>query len=350
MQRTSPGCNRHAVPGHSQYDITRRQFGKAVFAGLAATAVAAVEDGPQTIGLAFGTYGMKMLPTDAALQTIARIGYDGVELALLPGWPTDPAQMSAAERHALPRQIGDLGLAVPALLESLPLRGTPESRASNLERLRRAVALGNELAPASPPVLDTILGGKTAEWERIKGRMVAELKTWARVLEDGRTTLCFKPHAGDAVHLPERALWLVREVGSPRIRIVYDYSHFYVAGLALESTLRQLMPYAPLVAVKDSQGTPEKHTYLLPGDGRTDYLTYFRLLQALNYRGFVAVEISGMIHRRPDYQPVPTAELCYARLAPLMQRAGIRRPRRNAVHEIVLELRHTMGESTHATL
>lgn len=320
--------------------ITRRQFAGATLAGGAVAAFSgfssvcgyAGNDPPRTIGLAFGTYGLKTLTTEAALRTIARIGYDGVEPALMPGWPTDPAQMSAADRQTLRRLIGDLGLAVPAVLESLPLQSAPEKRAANLERLKRAVALGNELVPSRPPVVDTILGGKTADWERIKGRMVAELKDWAKILEDGRTTVCFKPHAGDAIHSPDRALWLVREVGSPRIRIVYDYSHFYVAGLSLEASLKQLLAYAPFVVVKDSQGTPEKHAYLLPGDGKTDYLAYFRLLKELQYGGFVAVEISGMIHRQPDYQPVPTAELCYARLAPLMDRAGIRRPDRNVAH------------------
>jgi len=317
--------------------ITRRQFARTTLASGVVATVSGFpcawgytgNDVPRTIGLAFGTYGMKTLTTEAALRTIARIGYDGVEPALMPGSPTDPAQLSAAGRKTLRRLIGDLGLAVPAMLESLPLQGTPQGRAANLERLKRAVALGNELVPSRPPMVDTILGGKTADWVRIKGRMVAELKDWAKVAEDGRTTVCFKPHAGDAVQSPDRALWLVREVGSPRIRIVYDYSHFYVAGLPLESSLKQLIAYAPFVVVKDSQGTPEKHAYLLPGDGATDYLAYFRLLKELKYGGFVAVEVSGMIHRQPDYQPVPTAELCYARLAPLMHRAGIRRPDRN---------------------
>ena len=109
---------------------------------------------------------MKTLTTEAALRTIASIDYDGVEPALMPGWPTDPAQMSAADRKTLRRLIGDLGLAVPAMLESLPLQGTPKSRAANLERLKRAVALGNELVPSSPPMVDTILGGKTVDWER----------------------------------------------------------------------------------------------------------------------------------------------------------------------------------------
>ncbi len=338
-----------ALSGHEQrlldrqagIRITRRQFARTTLAGGALAAFYGLSsargftgnDAPRTIGLAFGTYGMKTLTTEAALRAIARIGYDGVEPALMPGWPTDPAQMSAADRKTLRRLIGDLGLAVPAMLESLPLQGTPKGRAANLERLKRAVALGNELVPSSPPVVDTILGGKTAEWDRVKGRMVAELKDWAKVAEDGRTTVCFKPHAGDAVHSPDRALWLVREVGSPRIRIVYDYSHFYVEGLSLESSLKQLIAYAPFVVVKDSQGTPEKHVYLLPGDGNVDYLAYFRLLKELKYGGFVAVEVSGMIHRKPDYQPVPTADLCYSRLAPLMNRAAIRRPDRNVAHQ-----------------
>jgi hypothetical protein len=91
---------------------------------------------------------MTSLTTEAALRAIARIGYDGVEPALMPGWPTDPAQMSAADRKTLRRLIGDLGLAVPAMLESLPLQGTPNGRAANLERLKRAIALGNERVPS----------------------------------------------------------------------------------------------------------------------------------------------------------------------------------------------------------
>jgi inosose dehydratase len=195
-----------------------------------------------------------------------------------------------------------------------------------LERLKRAVALGNELLPSRPPIVETILGGRTAQWDRVKGRMVEELKGWAKVAEDGQTTVCFKPHAGDAVQSPDRAQWLVNQVGSPRIRVVYDYSHFYVEGYSLESSLKQLFGYVPLIVVKDSSGTPEKHSYLLPGDGKTDYLAYFRLLKQLRYAGFVAVEVSGMIHRQPGYQPAPTAKLCYARLAPLLERAGIHRP------------------------
>lgn len=281
------------------------------------------------IGFATGTYGMKALPTEQALRTIAEIGYDGVEPCLIAGWPLDSAKLSAAERRALRRVLTDTGLEVPALLESLPVTAVPARRAQNLERLKLAVDLAHELAPAHPPVIDTILGGKTAEWEKLKGPMADELHAWAQVAEAAKVTVCFKPHAAQAVNSPERALWLLKEVANPRLRIIYDYSHFYVEGFPLAASLKELLPYTAFISVKDASGTSAKHEYLLPGDGNTDYLAYFRLLKKLRYSGFVGVEVSSMIQRKPGYDPVAAARLCYERLAPLFARAGVARPRRN---------------------
>ncbi len=311
--------------------MTRRDFSRFLLGAGCATLAsgslpAAARRPHRAVGLSIGTYGLKDLSTVEALRLVKETGYDGVQIAALPGWPTDPAKLSPEDRRTLRKQIEDSGLALPSLLESISLKPTADGKAQNLDRLKRAVAFGNDLAPSQPPYLDTILGRKKAEWDAVKHDMVAELRTWVPVLEDGNTTLTFKPHAGDAVQSPERALWLINEVGSPRIRVVYDYSHFYVEGYPLEESLRQLFAYSPIIVVKDSQGTSEKHDYLLPGDGKTDYLAYFRLLRELNYSGFVNVEVSGHIHRKPGYQPAPTAKRCYERLVPLMAQAGLVRP------------------------
>ena len=323
--------NESLLPGAAP--MSRRDFSRVIVgAGLGALSsaplLAAAGKSSPTVGLTIGTSGMKDLATPDALRVIKETGYDGLQLCLMPGWPADPAKLSPENRRTLRRQIEDSGLALPSTIENISLKGTPDAKAKNLDRLKLAVELGNALVPSRPPYLDTILGRKKAEWETAKNAMVDELRTWVPILEGGNTTLTFKPHAGDAVQSVERVLWLINAVGSPRIRIVFDYSHFYVEGYPLEESLRQLITFTPLIVVKDSQGTSEKHDFLLPGDGKTDYLAYFRLLKELKYSGFVNVEVSAHVHRKPGYQPVSTAKLCYERLAPLMGRAGLVRPSR----------------------
>ncbi|WP_321476895.1 sugar phosphate isomerase/epimerase family protein [uncultured Paludibaculum sp.] len=276
------------------------------------------------IPLCFGTYGMKSLLTDEALKTLSAIGYDGVELCLLPGWPCDPAALPPSARREIRSLLDSTGLVLPAVLEGLPLAGTPEKRTYNLERLKLAAALAHGLSPLCPPVLDTVLGGKAADWLLVRDRFADELDAWARLAATLDFTVCCKPHADQALNSPQRALWLLRQVNSPRLRLIYDYSHMLVEGYSLESSLTALLPHIAFISVKDARGNSAHHEYLLPGDGATDYAAYFRLLDKLGYGGGVGVEVSSMIHQRPGYQPVETARLCYRRLEQAMAQAGLR--------------------------
>jgi hypothetical protein len=143
---------------------SRRQFVQQIaLAGVpGVSAMAGRKDSAATIGFGFGTYGMQSMKTPDALRALADIGYNGVELALMPGWPAEPGLLSPGDRAELRRMLGDLGLALPAMLESLPLLGSPEKRAANLERLKQSAQLANDLSPSNPPVLDTILGSETS--------------------------------------------------------------------------------------------------------------------------------------------------------------------------------------------
>lgn len=307
--------------------ISRREFAR--LAGGLAAARGAAGAAARTIGFGFGTYGMQSLDTETALRTIRQIGYDGVELALMPGWPTEPTLLDDGARRKIRALLVELKLDLPSLLESTPLLQDAPKRAAVRERLKRAAELGHALSPAKPPVVETILGGRTAAWDQVKDRMAEELREWAEIGRSTKTVICFKPHAAHAIHSPERTLWMLKQVDSPYIRVIYDYSHFYVEGFPLASSLKQLLPYTPFIHVKDSEGTGEKHTYLLPGEGKTaDYAEYFRLLKQYGYGGYVVVEVSAMIHRKPGYEPVPTAKKCYATLAPAFEKAGVKRPRR----------------------
>ena len=46
----------------------------------------------------------------------------------------------------------------------------------------------------------------------------------------------------------------------------------------------------------------------VPGEGDFDYARYLRALDAAGYSGFVTVEISVMVQRRPGYDPAEVAQ------------------------------------------
>jgi inosose dehydratase len=267
---------------------------------------------------------MKSLKAAQALRACAEIGYDSVELALMPGWPTEPGQLSAANRRELRTQLAEAGLVLDGLMENLREPADDAMHRVNLERLKAAAELGHQLSPQAPPVIETILGGKPADWQRVQQPLADRLAKWADVAAAARTVIAVKPHVANALHLPESALWLVRQVNSRWLKLAFDYSHFALRGLPLEQTVTALAPHTAFIHVKDCRGTAEKFEFLLPGEGTIDDRAYFALLKSAGYRGPLVVEISSQISNRPGYDPLAAARQSYHHLATVLRNTGLR--------------------------
>jgi inosose dehydratase len=151
--------------------------------------------------------------------------------------------------------------------------------------------------------------------------MVQRLGDWADAAKAGGVRFVVKAHVTMAVNTPERLLWLLHEVNRPEIRVAFDYSHFEVQGIPLEDSWAQLRPYVDFVHVKDTAGDAKKPIFLLPGEGRTDYEAYFKMLERTGYTGPVVVEVSTQIFSRPGYDPVKAAESSYAALAQALRQS-----------------------------
>ena len=303
-------------------NLTRRAWLKgaaACLTGVNAFAATAEKPGP-AISFGFSLYGMKGVKTADALRHCADIGYDGVELALMPGWPTEPRLLTADDRRDLRQRLGDSGLALVGLMENLSEPSADPAHRANLDRLKAAAELGHALSPKAPPVLETVLGGKPGQWEQVKDKLVERLRSWAEVAAAARTIFAVKAHVGNTLHTPEGALWLVRQVNSPWLKLAFDYSHFVLRALPLAKTLTTLLPDSVFIHVKDAKGTADKFEFLLPGDGGIDYTAYFETVRKAGYRGPVVVEVSGQISGKPGYDPLAAAKRSYANLAPLLKK------------------------------
>jgi inosose dehydratase len=309
--------------------LPRRTFLRHTFAAASVAVLGrplhAQEKPRARFGLGFSLYGMKSLPIEEALTACAEIGYDNVELCLLEGYPTEPKLLGPAERQRLRENLQSRKLRVSGLMENFTLLADDAKHAQQLERIKLAAQLAHDLAPASPPPLETVLGGKPAEWEQVKEKMATQLRAWAETAAAAKTVIAIKAHVMSAVQNPDRLLWLLRSVNSPAIRLAYDYSHFQLQGLALDDTLAALIPHTDFVHVKDGRMDAGKVEFQLPGEGTTDYGALFGQLQKLGYRGDVVVEVSGLIFKQPGYDPRAAAQKSFTALAAGVAKAGLGR-------------------------
>jgi sugar phosphate isomerase/epimerase len=275
--------------------------------------------------LSHSTWGMPRVPIDVAVAHCAALGFDGLELTVIPGWVTDAAGLDRGERRRIRALYDDHRLELCGLSGNTPLLDMNETeRVENMARLHGYLDLAAELQRAGERLtVSTTSGGVPDDWERAKEMLVDRFGELAQYAQRAGVLIGMEPHVGAALHRPEQALWLLEQVRSPGLTIHFDISHFNVQGMAMELVIAQLAPHSAHTHVKDERGVAPDHEFLIPGEGEMDYVRYLKAMQRAGYDGHIVVEISLMVQRRPDYDPLAAASQSYRVLARAFDDAGI---------------------------
>ena len=277
---------------------------------------AAAGAAPAKLTFGFSLYGMKTLAWREGIDQVARIGYHCTELCLRAGWDTEPKRLTTADRAEIRSRLADRGLSLASVMENIGLARPGGSREDNLNRLAAAAEICHACSPGPPALIETTLGGRPDAWDASKDAMADELRAWAKRVEELKVTLAIKAHSKTGVTRPERLLWLFQQATSPRLKLVYDYSHFAAFGLNMRDTMKQVVPHAAFVHIKDTIGKAPDHRFVLPGDGPVDFRTYVKNLVELRYHGPVVVEVSVDVFDQPGYDPVRAAEHVWKVVSP----------------------------------
>lgn len=277
------------------------------------------------ISLGFSLYGMREIKTEIALQAVSEIGYDSVEFCLLDGFETQPAELPRIRRHELRGALAQHNLCLRALMEHAPLTNDRKVNLQTTERLKQAAVLAHDLYDDNPPLIETVLG--SGDWLQVRDRFAEAIRTWAEMAEREDARIAIKPHVNHALDTPDKARWLMRQVGSDRIGLAYDYSHFVSSGIDMDQSVRELATDIDYVHVKDAIAKDGKIGFALPGaSGRIDYPRLLKRLAENSYAGDVCVEVSSQIWKQPKYDPIAAAKECYHRMANAFHVAGVERP------------------------
>ncbi len=279
--------------------------------------------------LSFSTWAMPNTTIETAIAYCADLGFDGLELTVMPGWTTDAALLDWPAR----RRVRDLydshhlelcGFSGhTALLEDNATR-----LAANLDRFRTYLDLASELQrPGERLSVCSTSSGSPGDWESVKFALVERFGLLAEYADSVGVVVAAEPHVHAALHLPDQALWLVNQIRSPGFRIHFDVSHFNVQGLDMDQVVAQLAPVSAHTHVKDERGLEPDFEFLIPGEGDMDYVRYLRAMANANYEGHITVEISQRVQRRAGYDPFVAAARSYQVLADAFEVAGVSRAR-----------------------
>lgn len=280
--------------------------------------------------LSYSTWGMPSVPIDIAVSHCAALGFDGLELAVIPGWSTDAATLSPEDRRQIRQLFDDYDLELCGFSGNVPLLGNDDELSGAAgRRFQTYLDLAAELQHAGERlIVTTTSAGSPGDWEMRKPELADILGALAQYAGQRGAMVGIEPHVGTALHRPGDVLWLVEQVGSPHLTLHFDISHFNVQGMDMSAVVAQLAPHCRHTHVKDERGIAPGHEFLIPGEGEMDYVRYLQAMEAAGYDGHIVVEVSLMVQARPDYDPLAAATQSYNALSGAFEEAGISRPAR----------------------
>lgn len=275
--------------------------------------------------IGYCTWGMPTVPADTFIPFLAKLGYTGVELTVIPGYSTELSRLDAAERRRIAQMLKDHGLELPAIAaQTSMIDREPDVAAAHWKRLTDAVDLAVDWAQhGKPPAVDTTVGGRSEDWEPLKGLLFERMGALVRYGEERGVVIAAEPHVANMLDTPARAVELIEAINSPFLKLNFDISHFNVQGIPYQESVAALAPHTVHTHVKSERGRAPNHEFLIPGEAPFDWVGYLHAMRDHGYDDYITAEVSIMVQQRPGYDPLAAAELTYRTLHTAFEQAGM---------------------------
>ena len=216
------------------------------------------------------------------LERVAQAGYKHIELV------GEFFSWSEAERAKVMAKMSALGITVDSTAGMKVGFADPAGGDAFLAELKRVIG-GAKRVGCRQLIL---LSGKKLESvtdEAQRAASVAALKRAAEVLEAEGMDAVIEPI--DRLENPtiwmdgvEEAFEVAKQVGSPRVKVLYDLYHEQRTKGNLIEKLKKNIDAVGLVHVADVPGRHE------PGTGEMNWENLFRTLKDVGYKGMIAME------------------------------------------------------------
>lgn len=254
--------------------------------------------------LAFSTNAYLRYSFPEAARRLAQIGYTGVEImADVPhAWP---AFLLEEQKQAIRQTLKDNKLEIsninafmmhavndPRQRYWYPSWIEPDRhyRQIRIDHTMRALTLARELGA---PCITTEPGGPVepgASWSAALKLFAEMIKPVAEHAEKEGVALLVEPEPGLLIETVNQFLEFMQLIDSPAVALNYDIGHAYCVKDEPAETIPRVAKYIRHFHLEDIAAT-RVHHHLVPGEGAIDFAATFQAIRAMNYQGWVTIEL-----------------------------------------------------------
>lgn len=254
--------------------------------------------------LSFSTNAFTRFPLIEAVRSIARAGYEGVEI-LADAPHLFPPALTDAEIDSLRRVLKETGLQVAninantavgyygrdfwePLFEPSLANPVDSERGWRIDYTVRCIELAGLLG--SPSV--SITSGRPVPGTSPEDSLTLLKSSLEKLIphaEKHEVRLGIEYEPGLLIENGRELVSFLRKLDSPFLGANLDLGHSHVLGEDPETVFQELAGKVIHLHVEDIR--QRKHYHLIPGEGDMDFSRIFRLLKRHGYDGFVSVEL-----------------------------------------------------------
>ncbi len=273
--------------------------------------------------LAYSTNAFKRYSLTEAIEKIADIGYQAVEIMCdVPhAYPPHINDESANEIiKALKRRnlkISNLNAftlsALGDVYQPSWIEKDLKKREQRIQHTINCIQLAKRLGAET---ISTEAGGSASspnlKSESYLSIFIQGIREVAQVAEAYGVKILVEPEPGTLIETSDEFLNFVRQVGSEMVKLNFDVGHFFCVREDPSDLVYKLRDYIGHFHLEDISAS-RIHNHLIPGEGMIDFKRIFAAMQDIGYRGSITVELY-------PYQenPVEAGEKALRYLEPLL--------------------------------
>jgi sugar phosphate isomerase/epimerase len=249
--------------------------------------------------LAFSTNAYKKTSLEAAIDSIASLGYQGVELmadvphAYPPEMPPERMEQVRALIEVREMAISNVNAFTlfalgdtyhPTWIEEDP-RLVEQRVAHTLDVIRMTAVLGGKTISLQP-------GGPqgTMSREAALRRYEEGLRRCLPAAQQAGITLMVEPEPGLLIQHSQECVAFLERINHPHLKMNCDLGHFYCVEEDPASVVRACAPWIAHIHAEDIK-EDRVHQHRIPGEGAMDWAGIFAAIREVGYAGWITAEL-----------------------------------------------------------